>query len=402
MKRKMGREEFKHRIKALVDNEYSIIGEYIDLKHKILIRHNSCNYEWNCIPNNFLNLGARCPKCNGKYRRTHKDFVKELFELVGNEYELLNVYTRMKNKVLLRHNKCGHEYYTMPQTFINCGSRCPKCEIESRSKTHNEFIEEIKMIHNDEYELLTKYKTNKDKVLVRHTVCRYQWEVVPFSLLRGSGCPKCNGGVTKTHEQFIKDIYTLYGDKITIISEYTHKRKPIQIIHTTCGEKSTVLPSTLIDDKGEFKKFKCRHCASKNRERYKYIKSNTIKPLFKKDTNDLTEFDLETILVNDLQLIEDGMTFIKRQKRIDEGRIDILTRDIANKLCIIELKIVEDCRDLIFQCAYYPTQFDEDVRMITITPGYTERIFKALKNIGSVEMKQYRFKNGHLTISNIN
>lgn len=103
---------------------------------------------------------------------------------------------------------------------------------------------------------------------------------------------------------------------------------------------------------------------------------------------------LEDILSQDLSVVEEGMQFIERQYRVDDGFIDILARGKDGKLTIIELKVVDNDKDLVFQSSYYPTQFDEEVRMITIAPGYNEKIYKALRNIGSVELLKYKLDNG--------
>ena len=62
------------------------------------------------------------------------------------------------------------------------------------------------------------------------------------------------------------------------------------------------------------------------------------------------EKQLENYIVVNLQLIEDDMKLIKVQYSVNDGIIDILARDKNNKLCIIELKVNEDSKSLIFQC----------------------------------------------------
>lgn len=53
----------------------------------------------------------------------------------------------------------------------------------------------------------------------------------------------------------------------------------------------------------------------------------------------------------------------------------------------------------MWQSAYYPSCFNEDVRMITIAPNYSNRIYNALKNINNVEMKVFgKGPNGKLDI----
>ncbi|PQZ48603.1 hypothetical protein CQZ94_27640 [Bacillus sp. MYb209] len=108
---------------------------------------------------------------------------------------------------------------------------------------------------------------------------------------------------------------------------------------------------------------------------------------------------LEDILCDHIFIIEEGMSFIERQYRVENGIIDIIAKDENGTKCIIELKTVEDDKSLVWQSAYYPSCFNEDVRMITIAPNYSNRIYNALKNINNVEMKVFgKSSNGKLDI----
>jgi Endonuclease NucS len=106
------------------------------------------------------------------------------------------------------------------------------------------------------------------------------------------------------------------------------------------------------------------------------------------------EVVLEQYLADHLELIEEGMTLIETQKRVSRGKIDILARDSIGKLCIIELKVTDDDKRIVWQASYYPSEFNEDCRLITITPDYSEAIYKALKNVKNTELKYY-FVNTH-------
>jgi RecB family endonuclease NucS len=84
------------------------------------------------------------------------------------------------------------------------------------------------------------------------------------------------------------------------------------------------------------------------------------------------------------------MKYVDNQVDIEYGRIDILAKDKNDILCIIELKVDNDCKDIVFQCAYYITQFKEETkRMITIAPDYSYRIKNALKMLPYVETYVY-------------
>lgn len=110
---------------------------------------------------------------------------------------------------------------------------------------------------------------------------------------------------------------------------------------------------------------------------------------------------LEELLCDHIEVIEEGMSFVERQYKVENGIIDIIAKDKNGTKCIIELKVVADDKSLAWQSAYYPSCFDEDVRMITIAPNYTDRIYNALKNISNVEMKVFcKDKNGKFQVKN--
>jgi Holliday junction resolvase-like predicted endonuclease len=123
-------------------------------------------------------------------------------------------------------------------------------------------------------------------------------------------------------------------------------------------------------------------------KRNKYIRKNK-------------EMKLEKDIIKNIEIIEKEMRIIDNQYEIKDGVIDILARDKNNTLCIIELKVVPNDEKLVFQSVYYPTQFNETVRMITIAPDYDYRIKAALQSLSYVEMKKYIYNNDNLEIINI-
>jgi hypothetical protein len=106
--------------------------------------------------------------------------------------------------------------------------------------------------------------------------------------------------------------------------------------------------------------------------------------------NEFSEKVLENILILDLSVIEEGLTLIDNQFSVADGFIDILARDKNETLTIIELKVKDDDYRLVQQCVYYPTQFNEPTRMISIAPGYKPKLRTSLESLGFVELKQYQ------------
>lgn len=114
------------------------------------------------------------------------------------------------------------------------------------------------------------------------------------------------------------------------------------------------------------------------------------------------EEDLEKYIADHLDLVEPGMTLIETQKGTGSGYIDILAKDINDKLCVFELKVVDNDQKIVWQAAHYQNAFDEPVRVITIAPNYTPNILKALKNIKNTEIKIYNYdKNGLIQIRDL-
>jgi len=111
------------------DSEYLVIGEYINNNTVVKMKHIKCNNEFDMRPANFKN-GNRCPFCAGVRKRTLDSIKKDVFNLVGDEYEILSKeYINNKEKLLFHHNKCNHDFLMVPKDFLKeNGNRCPKCK----------------------------------------------------------------------------------------------------------------------------------------------------------------------------------------------------------------------------------------------------------------------------------
>lgn len=125
-------------------------------------------------------------------------------------------------------------------------------------------------------------------------------------------------------------------------------------------------------------------------------------------TTYISEETLEDYLVENLELIEPGLQFMKRQVSVTGGIIDVIAKDGQGNLCIIELKVKED-KKIIWQTLYYPTTIKSNynvdkVRMITVVPTYSQHIYQALKANKNVECFDYKLKvkDGKITDLKIN
>lgn len=105
---------------------------------------------------------------------------------------------------------------------------------------------------------------------------------------------------------------------------------------------------------------------------------------------------LESYIAHNIEIVEKGMKLIGTQVKVKDGIIDILAKDKNGIDCIIELKIRTNDKNLIWQSAYYQSEIEEEVRVITLAPSYDEVISKALQNVRNVEMKIFNLDDKRL------
>jgi Zn ribbon nucleic-acid-binding protein/uncharacterized protein with PIN domain len=245
-------ESFKEEVKALVGDDYIVLGEYVNNKTKILMKHNTCGHEYEVRPDSFTSDGRRCPICSLN-RKPHEKFVKEVKELVGDEYTVLGKYVRNSTKILIRHNDCDYEWEVSPTHFL-AGSRCPYC---ANRKTIDEFKNEVYSLVGDEYTVLGEYINNKTHIKMKHNVCGLEWDTLPTNFIsRDARCPKCAGKLKRTTEEYKEIVKNLVGDEYDVLGEYVNTGIKVLTKHNTCGHEYEVRPDDFIRGR------RCPKCAN--------------------------------------------------------------------------------------------------------------------------------------------
>ncbi|RPK28791.1 hypothetical protein [Paenibacillus xylanexedens] len=257
--KRLTNEEFVSRVYELVGDEFIFLDSYINTSTKLKLRHNKCGREFEMKPSSFLNNGNRCALCSGKLRRTTKEFKKDIFELVGDEYTLNGEYRSRNKKVTLIHNICKNEWNTTPGNFLN-GTRCSHCFGTPKKET-DQFKREIYELVGSDYTVIGDYKSNRIKIEIVHNKCGHEYSVSPTMFLRGNRCPKCFGSAKWTHDQFSKAVKDQVDDEYKFLEEYVDSGHPLSVTHVQCGRNFKVrprdflrgsrCPNCLSDSKGE-------------------------------------------------------------------------------------------------------------------------------------------------------
>ena len=200
--------EFKQEVFDLVGNEYTLLDNYVNSQTKIRVKHNICGNIYEVAPSNFLNRGSRCPYCSGNHKKTDAEFKHEVYDLVGSEYNFLDKYINSKVKLRVKHNECGHIYKVEPDAFLR-GNRCPVCSA-STNKTDAQFKQEIVDLVGNEYVFLDPYVNSYTKLRVKHNKCDNTYEVRPADFLsHHTRCPFCNSSKGETIISKILDTFSI-------------------------------------------------------------------------------------------------------------------------------------------------------------------------------------------------
>lgn len=268
MPKKKTHKEFVEEIFKLVGDEYSVVSEYKNSLTKVTLKHNKCNHTYEILPSKFTYRNQRCPNCN-KYKPKSLEYIINRIDEDGNdEYELIGEYTGTNNNTVILHKVCGYKWIVSPKYFLESENKCPYCSKNLRKKTTDDFVREVKSLVSNEYTVVGEYKPN-EKVSMRHNLCNHTWSVNPSSFLRGTRCPNCNGGIRKTTEQFKEEVFNLVGDEYTVEGEYVNNITRIPIIHDVCKETSMLCPVDFLGG------VRCLHCNTSKGEKqiYSYLRN---------------------------------------------------------------------------------------------------------------------------------
>lgn len=179
-------------------------------------------------------------------KKTNELFIKEIKNKVGNEYVFLEEYINSKEKIHCLHTTCGNRWKVSPNNFLNKSSRCPKCNYRKmakrRTKTSEEFVEEVSRISKGDYTPLDKYTHGLQEIKMRHNVCGTVWAVRPITFTsQGQRCPRCTS--EKIAKKFRKgtlkyrsEVEELTGGEYEVLGKYGNNNKvKIKHKHVVCG-----------------------------------------------------------------------------------------------------------------------------------------------------------------------
>lgn len=189
----------------------------------------------------------------------------EEMKIKNPDIKILGEYKGNRHKI-----KCqcleGHTWDTLALIILN-GHGCPKCGGVYR-RTHEEFIKEMEVI-NPNIEITGKYINMGTKIQCKCKFDKHIWEVTPKNLMKKRGCPKCGKNYRRTHQEFIDEMNAIDAN-IKILEEYKGANDKIKCECLIDKHIWDARPSSLLSGKG------CPKCSGRVKTHDDFIKEMKI------------------------------------------------------------------------------------------------------------------------------
>lgn len=110
-----------------------------------------------------------------------------------------------------------------------------------REKNAEKFRNRLLTDKKGKYSLIGEYKTARDKALIRHNVCGYEWYTKPVNILNAKGlqgCPKCQYDSKSYSTEEFKEVLKHKFNGMFVMqegTEYNRENGPLYLTHLKCG-----------------------------------------------------------------------------------------------------------------------------------------------------------------------
>lgn len=169
-------------------------------------------------------------------------FIKLATNRFGDKFDYSKtIYFNDKTKVYIICPKHG-EFSQQPRVHLSSKHGCPKCSVENKYLSFDDFLKRVKLVHGDRYEYEKgNYQKSTDKIKCfckqhGYFYCRVN------NLLSGKGCRICGRekitkSRRKTTEQFIEKAESVHGDKYDYnLVDYKNTHSKVKIVCKTHGK----------------------------------------------------------------------------------------------------------------------------------------------------------------------
>lgn len=178
------------------------------------------------------------------HKKTDKEFKKQAYKLVGNDYTFLEPYKSAREPIKVRHNCCGAEYKVTPDNFLR-GRRCTHCSHIRRGhrKSMTKKINSELSKYNEH--LVNPYENTKTMMLIQCDRCGLRFKRSYDSYKDHKECPFCSNdkiSVPWDTSTFSWYVSCTTNGQYELVSNYRSVSENVEIKHKQCGNIYEVLP----------------------------------------------------------------------------------------------------------------------------------------------------------------
>lgn len=177
-------------------------------------------------------------------KKTHEEFVAEVYQKLGPDYEVLSQYTNAHGKVLMKHHKCGNTFEKNIHDIVTKGSGCPFCNGAKPSLYNEKWVRENTP---QPYQYISGYVNMTTKCKFHCNVCNSDFLQSPARLINEHiyGC-NCQSTKKLTHEDFLQRLGEECLKEYEILGKYINIDTPITFKHIPCGTIFELTPYQFI------------------------------------------------------------------------------------------------------------------------------------------------------------
>lgn len=237
-------QEYEKKLNDVHKGNIVMIGDFVNMNTKILHRCNKHNLEWEVTPYGVLkSSGCKfcgIEKCAKSRKLTSEQYKQDIFEKVGNEFELISEYNGVHEDVTIRHNVESPHTFSINAGVFKSNPHCPACSDRNRIiipgvNDFHTFYPELSIYFNNYEDGYNFSKSGKkQRAELRCPDCGHVFMGDIDSLItNGFSCPCCSDGISYPNKFIYNSLLQVKNNFKVLKREYY----PSWCVYDYNGEK---------------------------------------------------------------------------------------------------------------------------------------------------------------------
>lgn len=131
---KYSQEDYENKVYERFGNEYEVIGEYTGIYNRIEVKHIKCGQTYTPVARDLM-TGRGCSHCYSRKRLSESKAFKEIIDVLGDDYRILDSYKNSVTPLKIKHLSCGTVYKASHNNIKKSKCKCPKCKQKSKGES---------------------------------------------------------------------------------------------------------------------------------------------------------------------------------------------------------------------------------------------------------------------------